>query len=56
VAPDDERGFLAAADRLLADEAERVRLGANAAAYAASRFDMGRIGDQFERVLAAAQT
>ena len=56
VAPDDEWGFLAAADRLLADEAERARLGANAAAYAAGRFDMGRIGDEFERVLTAAQT
>ncbi len=55
VAPDDERGFLAAADRLLADEDERARLGANAAAYAAGRFDMGRIGDAFERVLMAAQ-
>lgn len=54
VAPDDERGFLAAADRLLADEAERTRLGANAAAYAASHFDIGRIGGAFERVLAAA--
>ena len=55
VAPDDARGFLAAADRLLADEAERARLGANAAAYAASHFDMGRIGDEFERVLRASQ-
>ena len=55
VAPDDERGFLAAADRLFADEGERARLGANAAAYAARRFDMGRIGDAFERVLRAAQ-
>lgn len=55
VAPDDEQGFLAAADRLLADDAERAHLGANAAAYAASRFDIGRIGDEFERVLRASR-
>ncbi|MGE0271059.1 MAG: glycosyltransferase family 4 protein [Alphaproteobacteria bacterium] len=55
VAPDDEAGFLAAADRLLADEAERARLGANAAAYAASRFDIGRISDEFEHVLTASR-
>lgn len=55
VAPDDERGFLAAADGLFGDEAGRARLGANAAAYAASRFGMGRIGDAFERVLRASQ-
>jgi glycosyltransferase involved in cell wall biosynthesis len=53
VAPEDERGFLAAADRLLGDDDERARLGANAAAYAARRFDMGRIGDEFERVVKA---
>lgn len=55
VAPDDERGFLAAADRLLGDQAERARLAANAASYAASRFEMGRIGDEFERVLRASR-
>jgi len=55
VAPNDTQGLLAAADRLLADDSERARLGANAAAYAARHFDMARIGDAFERVLVASR-
>jgi glycosyltransferase involved in cell wall biosynthesis len=53
VNPDDEQGFIAAADRLLAEAAGRERMGAAAAAYSSERFAMGRIGDAFERVLAA---
>lgn len=55
VDPDDQEGFVAAAGCLLADADGRARMGKAAAAYAAGHFDMGRIGDAFERVLAAAR-
>jgi glycosyltransferase involved in cell wall biosynthesis len=48
VAPDDERGFLAAAERLAADEGERSRQGAAARAYAERTFDIAAITDRFE--------
>jgi glycosyltransferase involved in cell wall biosynthesis len=50
VEPDDEHGFLAAADRLIDDPATRERFGHNARAYALDAFDITPIADRFERV------
>jgi glycosyltransferase involved in cell wall biosynthesis len=55
VAPDDTKGFVAAAQALVADPARRAALGANGRAYAEGTFDIRRIGERFEAVLAAAQ-
>ena len=54
VAPDDQAGFLAAAERLADDAAERARRGKNALDYAAKTFDIRAIGDRFEAILARA--
>ena len=51
VEPGDREAFLAGAARLLADPALRQALGRNARAYAEAAFDIGRIGDRFERIL-----
>ena len=51
VNPDDETGFIAAAQRLRADPDLRARLGANGHAYAERTFDLTRITDRFENVL-----
>ena len=51
VAPDDEAGFLAAANDLMADADLRARMGANARAYAEATFQIDGIADAVERVL-----
>jgi glycosyltransferase involved in cell wall biosynthesis len=51
VSPDDRGGFLAAFERLIADPAERKRLGDQARAYAEREFDLATIGGIFERHL-----
>jgi colanic acid biosynthesis glycosyl transferase WcaI len=53
-AASDEAAFLAAA-RILADSpAERAAMGAAGRAYAEAMFDIGRVGEQFEPLLARA--
>jgi colanic acid biosynthesis glycosyl transferase WcaI len=52
VDPDDTAGFLAAATRLRNDPTLRHQLGANGRAYAERVFDLDRITDAFEQVLA----
>ena len=52
VDPDDAAGFLAAAIALRDDTSLRTTMGANGRAYAESVFDMARITDKFETVLA----
>ena len=54
-APGDVQEFVQAAARLLADTELRVEMGRRARDYAETAFDMGRIGDEFEAVLAAAR-
>ena len=54
VAPDDIKGFVAAAAKLRADPQLRVELGANGRAYAERVFDLDRIADIFEEVLLGA--
>jgi glycosyltransferase involved in cell wall biosynthesis len=49
---DDREGFLAAAEKLAADEDLRIRLGRNGRTYAEATFDIGVIADRFETVLA----
>ena len=47
VRPDDEAGFMAGLDRLLADPCLRDRLGAAGRAYAEEHFDIHRIARRF---------
>ena len=54
VDPDDHEGWLAAARELAGDSDRRARMAASARAYAESAFDIDRITDEFETVLAAA--
>ncbi len=54
VPPGDAEGFLAAAERLAGDAAQRARMGKNALDYAAKTFDIRAIGDRFEAILARA--
>lgn len=51
VNPDDEAGFMAAADRLRSDPLLCAELGANGREYAERVFDISRITDRFETVL-----
>ena len=51
VDPDDEAGFIAAAQRLRDDAALRATLGSNGRNYAERTFDIQRIADQFEAIL-----
>src|SRR5215210_6491026 len=51
VDPDDARGFVEAARRLLDDPDARSRFGAAARDYAEETFDIHAIGDRFEHVL-----
>jgi colanic acid biosynthesis glycosyl transferase WcaI len=51
VSPDDEAGFMAAADRLRSDPQLCGQFGANGREYAERVFDLGRIADRFETVL-----
>jgi colanic acid biosynthesis glycosyl transferase WcaI len=53
VAPADVDAWCTEAQRLLADEPLRRRMAANARAYAEREFDIGRIAERFEAVLAA---
>jgi len=53
VTPGSVEDLAAAAERLLDDAALRAELGANARAYAERVFDIERIANRFERVLAA---
>jgi glycosyltransferase involved in cell wall biosynthesis len=53
VAPNDIDAFVAAAGRLMADAGERMRLGRNGRTYAEKTFDIGRIGERFEKVVTA---
>lgn len=55
VAPHDMEGFVAAARSLIGDPARRAALGAGGRAYAERTFDIRRIGERFEAVLAAAR-
>jgi colanic acid biosynthesis glycosyl transferase WcaI len=52
VEPDDAEGFLAAAAKFRADPDLRAALGANGRAYAEHTFNLDRIADAFEAVLA----
>ncbi len=54
LAPDDEAGFVAAAQRLREQPDWRATLGANARAYAERAFDIGAIASRFETILHAA--
>lgn len=54
VPPGDGAAFVAAAERLAGDAAERMRLGNNALDYAGKTFDIRAIGARFEAILAAA--
>jgi colanic acid biosynthesis glycosyl transferase WcaI len=54
VRPDSEEQFVVAAERLYRDDDLRREFGANARRYADEKFDIRRIGDQFEKVIAAA--
>lgn len=53
VEPDDREGFLEEAERLVADGALRDRLGRAARSAAEAWFDIERITDRFESVLAS---
>lgn len=55
VSPDTPAEFVAAADRLYADSALRRRCAENARHYAEEKFDIGRIGTQFENILEGAR-
>ena len=54
VQPDDLRGTLAAARQLAGNETQRRELALRGRAYAKRTFDIRRIGDEFEAVLARA--
>jgi putative colanic acid biosynthesis glycosyltransferase WcaI len=51
VEPGDHQAFLAAADRLLADDALRTKMGHRARTYAESTFSIATIADSFESVI-----
>ncbi len=51
VAPGDSAAFLAAAERLLEDEALRSELGRRGRAYAETTFEIDAVADRFEDVL-----
>jgi glycosyltransferase involved in cell wall biosynthesis len=51
VRPGDTPAFLAAAERLLGDEALRADLGASARAYAEATFEIETIAERFEELL-----
>jgi glycosyltransferase involved in cell wall biosynthesis len=51
VDPSDVRGFIRAAHALVEDRELRSRLSKNARSYAEARFQIGPIGDAFERAL-----
>ena len=53
VPPRDPGRLVEAASAFLADAAARVRSGENARAYARDTFDIDRIADRFESVLAS---
>jgi glycosyltransferase involved in cell wall biosynthesis len=53
VAPEDTGGFVAAAERLMADEALRTRLAANGRRYAETHFEIGAITNRFEAIFRA---
>ena len=55
VEPDDTRGWIAAATRLVADPALREQMGHNGRSYAEHTFNIDRIAARFESVLAQAQ-
>ncbi len=50
VAPDDEEGFVASADRLYRDASLRELCGSNALRYADEKFDIAKITAQFEHI------
>lgn len=54
VEPEDQTGWCAAADALLADDARRATLGDAARAYAERHFVLDRVADRFEAVFEAA--
>jgi putative colanic acid biosynthesis glycosyltransferase WcaI len=54
VEPDDVRGLVDGAQRLLSDPELRARLGKAGRAYAERTFEIGSIADRFEAVLEAA--
>ncbi|MCB1016508.1 MAG: glycosyltransferase family 4 protein [Acidimicrobiales bacterium] len=56
VEPDDADGFVAAARRLLADPDLRHDLGTSARTYAERAFDVHRIGERFDAILADLST
>lgn len=51
VEPEDEAGFLEAAQRLLTDEALRAQCAASAAAFARNHCDIDQIGARFDQLL-----
>lgn len=55
VAPTDADAFVAAGESLYADAEGRVRMAANARAYAERTFDIDRVCERFESIFAAAQ-
>lgn len=54
VPPGDEDAFVRAAETILADDAMRAQMAANARDYAEATFDLPTITDRFEAVIAAA--
>jgi colanic acid biosynthesis glycosyl transferase WcaI len=55
VAPGDEAGFVAAAQRLVADDAARETAGARGRAYGEKSFAIGPIAERFQAILDAAR-
>jgi glycosyltransferase involved in cell wall biosynthesis len=55
VDPGDVAAFVAAASRLVDDDALRAELGHRARRYAETTFDIARIGERFEQVLVSAR-
>ncbi len=51
VPPDDHRGFVEAARRLVNDGVLRTEMGADARRYAEDTFDITSIGDAFESII-----
>lgn len=51
--PGDKNGFIAAGDRLYAEQELREQGGKSAIAYAGNTFDIGKITDRFEHLFAA---